>query len=438
MSKEKILSILIGIIPVSYIFGSFIVNINILLIIIVGTFLYLNGKRFKITNIDKIVILFFCYIVFTGIYNSFEIYSLQQNQKKDFYILNKSLLFLRYLFLYLSIRLFLENKLLIFKIIFYLFSSTVVFVIFDIILQFYIGKNLFGFVSPYEHKNTGPFYDEAIAGGFIQRFSLFIFFTLMLYTTIKRTSWKIYILSIIFFLTLISIIFSGNRMPLILFMLSVFLIMITNKTLKQYLIQILIFMFIISLITINSNSRLKQYYTTFYNQSEKIISFYSYRIIGVGSDISHDKKPSYIYEFDAGISTFKLNKFIGGGVKSFRFNCPKRKITNRERTTCNMHPHNYYLEILTDLGLIGFLFFIALIIFVLFKAYRILINLKYQYIFSPFFYVFLMEVFPLKSTGSFFTTNNAVIIFLTLGVVVSFVSNLERFGGPTGNRTPIR
>ena len=149
-------------------------------------------------------------------------------------------------------------------------------------------------------------------------------------------------------------------------------------------------------------------------------------------------KPNYIYEFDAGISTFKLNKFIGGGIKSFRFNCPKRKITNRERTTCNMHPHNYFLEILTDLGIVGFLIFIALIILVLFKAYKILINMNNKYIFSPFFYVFLMEVFPLRSSGSFFTTNNSVIIFLSLGVIVSIISIDRKSGGPTGNRTPIR
>ena len=45
-----------------------------------------------------------------------------------------------------------------------------------------------------------------------------------------------------------------------------------------------------------------------------------------------------------------MNKYIGGGIKSFRHNCPKRKILiHNERTTCNMHPHNYYLEILTDI-----------------------------------------------------------------------------------------
>ena len=158
-------------------------------------------------------------------------------------------------------------------------------------------------------------------------------------------------------------------MPLILFMLSIFLILITYRTLKRYLIQILIFMFVISLITINSNSRLKQYYQTFYNQSEKIVSLYSYRITGLGSDLIYTNRPYYIHEFDAGISTFKLNKYIGGGVKSFRFNCPKRKIeTINERTTCNMHPHNYYLEILTETGLLGFLILVSSFLLLIYKS----------------------------------------------------------------------
>ena len=426
MSKEKILSILIGTLPISFIFGTFIVNINILSIIIGGLFIYLKGNRFKLNQIDSLIILFFAYILFTSFYNTFEINFLQPNDKKEYYILNKSLFFLRYLLLYLSIRILIENKLLNFKIIFYFFSSTVIFVILDVILQFFIGKDIFGFVSPYSHKYTGPFNDEAIAGGFIQRFSLFIFFSFILYSSIKITSFKIYILSLLFFITVISIIFSGNRMPLMLFMFSIFLILITNKTLKQYLFQILIFMFFISLITINSSSVIKNYYKTFYSQSEKIISLYSYRITGIGSDLPLSMRPSYIFEFDAGISTFKLNKFIGGGIKSFRFNCPKRKITSKDRTTCNMHPHNYFLEILTDLGLVGFLMFIAIIILVLFKAYKKLINSDNKYIFSPFFYIFLMEIFPFKSSGSFFTTNNSVIIFLTLATIVALSSESEK------------
>ena len=93
MSKEKILSILIGTLPISFIFGTFIVNINILLIIIGGLFIYLKGNRFKLNQIDGLIILFFTYILFTSFYNTFEINFLQLNEKKEYYILNKSLFF---------------------------------------------------------------------------------------------------------------------------------------------------------------------------------------------------------------------------------------------------------------------------------------------------------------------------------------------------------
>ena len=437
MSKKNFLSIFISAIPISYILGNFILNLNILLIIIIGSIYYIQGSRFKILEIDKIVILFFLYILFTSLWNTIEINFLNSNTK-NYYILNKSLLFLRYLLLYLAVRLLIENKLINFKTVFFSYSIIVLFVSIDIIFQFFNSKDLFGFTSPYDHKNTGPFNDEAIAGGFIQRFSLFIFYTFIIFASFKSISTKIYLLSLVFFLISISIIFSGNRMPLILFFISIFFILITNKTLKKYIIQIFIFIFLISFITINSSSQLKAYYKTFFDQSKKIVSLLSFRITGIGSDLLYGKRPNYIHEFDAGIGTFKLNKYIGGGIKSFRFNCPNRKIeTINERTTCNMHPHNYYLEILTDLGIIGFLIFIAIIFLVLVKAYRVLLYSNNKYFFSPFFYIFLMEIFPIKSSGSFFTTNNSVIIFLTLGVIVSYCS-IKLNGGPTGNRTPIR
>ena len=437
MSKKNILSIFISVIPISYILGSFVLNLNILLIIIFGLINYFQGFRFKVLNIDKIVLLFFLYILFTSIWNTIEINFIDSNLN-NYYIFNKSILFLRYLFLYLSMRLLVENKLIDFKIIFYSYSIIVSFVSIDIIFQFFNTKDLLGFTSPYDHKNTGPFKDEAIAGGFIQRFSLFIFYTFIMFALFKNLTSKIYLLSFVFFVISISIIFSGNRMPLILFFMSIFLILITDKTLKRYLMHIFIFIFLISFVTINSSSQLKAYYKSFFKQSEKILSLFSYRITGVGSDLLYEGRPNYIHEFDAGIGTFKLNKYIGGGIKSFRFNCPSRKIeTINERTTCNMHPHNYYLEILTDLGIIGFLIFIALILSVLFKAYKVLLHSNNKYIFSPYLYIFMMEIFPIKSSGSFFTTNNSVIIFLSLGILASFFS-AKFSGGPTGNRTPIR
>ena len=60
----------------------------------------------------------------------------------------------------------------------------------------------------------------------------------------------------------------------------------------------------------------------------------------------------HLSTYRAAINTWNKNKIFGAGLKSFRTNCEWKKYI-----MCNLHPHNYYLEMLTDLGLIGFSFF---------------------------------------------------------------------------------
>ena len=74
---------------------------------------------------------------------------------------------------------------------FFIFSSfSVLFVSIDIIFQFVNGKDIFGFVG-LPRRLSGPFGDELIAGGFIQRFSLFAFFCYRFFLTRKTITPKI-------------------------------------------------------------------------------------------------------------------------------------------------------------------------------------------------------------------------------------------------------
>ena len=273
MSKQNLISIILSFIPISYILGTFILNLNIFLLILIGLFLYAEGHRYKIELLDKLIILFFIYILFTGLWNTIEVQYLNQKTNTDYYILKKSFFFLRYLFLYLTIRLLIEKDLINFKLIFIVYSLTVFLVSVDVIIQFFTGKNLLGQVSTNDYKITGFFQDEAIAGGFIQRFSLFLFYTISVFVVTKKTNFKIYALSVLFLIIILSIIFSGNRMPLILFILSIILILLTNKTLKKYFLQIFILITLILTISIFSTPKLKSYYKNFYDQTIKIIFF---------------------------------------------------------------------------------------------------------------------------------------------------------------------
>jgi len=124
---------------------------------------------------------------------------------------------------------------------------------------------------------------------------------------------------------------------------------------------------------------------------------------------------NHVKEFNSGYQTWLENKYFGGGIKSFRYNC----VT----FNCSTHPHNYYLEILSDLGLIGFLLLSIIFLKVFYVSFlkRFLSKngLNYDQTIIPFMFLFLIEIFPIKSTGGFFTTGNATYIFLIMSVTIA-------------------
>tara|TARA_X000001036_G_C20458628_1_gene716474 strand:- start:506 stop:883 length:378 start_codon:yes stop_codon:yes gene_type:complete len=121
-----------------------------------------------------------------------------------------------------------------------------------------------------------------------------------------------------------------------------------------------------------------------------------------------------------------MNKYVGGGIKNFRFYCHVRpNIKKDSKFICNMHPHNYYLEILTEIGLIGF----AIVVVVFLSTFYLTFIRKYFFIsplnnnnlIIPFIFLFIAEIFPIKSTGSFFTTGNSTYLFLILGLMIGLM-----------------
>ena len=239
-----------------------------------------------------------------------------------------------------------------------------------------------------------------------------------------------------FFLIIAGLIIAGNRVPLILFLTLIAGVLYFNKSMKKFLFLFLLLIGIIFTTLWNLNPNFKNHLGHFVGKVGEIIEFASTVIIkNKESDYEVAKdnleewkrytivvngkviplKNTYIKEFNSGYQTWLQHKYVGGGIKSFRFNCVAYN--------CSSHPHNYYLEILTELGLIGFFLISIIFSIVIFRSFfnqrAKKTNLSYNKVITPFMFLFLIEIFPVKSTGSFFTTGNATYLFLIMSITIA-------------------
>jgi len=425
LDRTFFVNCLLGLLPVSFILGNLALNLNVVLVIFSALYIFIkNNYNFDIVFFDKLILVYFFYILLIGILK----YALSIQSEQNDQIIIKSISYLRYLMFYFALRFLISKNFINFKIFFYICSLCVLFVSLDIIYQFHFGKDIFGFEST-TRRQGGPFGDEHLAGGYLQRFSFFLFFAFFTFNYFQKIPRKIKFFLFCFFSVIISfaLVLAGNRVPFVIFLLIIFLIFFLDKNKRIYFLS-LAFITITTLIIIcSSNLEIRMHYLGFQKKVIKLFSPFSEDKIVKYKDANNPtsdeknysipyKGQNYVFvsvhvkEFYSAYVTWKSNKFFGGGVKSFRYNCPKTY------HNCNNHPHNYYLEILTDLGVIGFLLIVSFFILITYKSF-----LLPNPILSPFLFIFIGEFFPFRTTGSFFTTFNATFIFLLISIIISIL-----------------
>ena len=430
--KTFIINLILAFIPISFILGNLVLNLNILILISLALLFY----RFAIFGInlniiDKLIIFFFLYIAVNGIINNF--FNFKFVNAPTNIVLLKSTLYLRFIFLYFVIRFLIVKNLINYKLIFLTFGLCSLFVSIDVIIQYLFGKDIFGYPKS-NRRLSGPFGDEAIAGSFIQRFFIFIPFTILLFVKENKKT----LIQIFFFLTLIisgfGLFLAGNRIPLLLFILMLLMITIYEKNFRKTLLASIIVSVFGFTALMSSNIQIKFHYNTFVTKSTELLNYLKYRV--TTGEIKG--KNVYIKEFETGILTWEENLNFGGGIKSFRWNCStidREKllnfVTHEGGTNCNNHPHNYYIEIASELGAVGLIILSLIVILVLINSVKRLhfskiINEKKIFL-IPFFIVFALEFFPLRTTGSFFSTINANYIFIILPFVVGLLNYKDKF-----------
>lgn len=429
-SKKFLINLLILFIPFSYISGNLILNLNILLLIVVCLFIFqLDIFKNKFSQNDILILAFFLYILFNGVFNNFLNFKFE-NAPNQNVVLIKSLLLFRFLLLYFIIKYLIVKEIINFKYLFYSFAASCLFVSVDLIIQYIFGQDLFGFVND-GRRFAGPFGDEYIAGSFIQRFFIFLPFSIILFSKVKKPILSQLILFIVILLSIFGLIIAGNRVPLVLFLIILALLFVYEKKVRRLLL-ILVFSLILTLsYLIKIDKNFHNHYIGFVTKSFQVIDYLKTRIF-TGEVKAYPGGNLYIKEFESGILTWQENKLFGGGVKSFFWNCKKidrdkmrQFVSKRGEVNCNSHPHNYYLQIAGELGLVGLLILIIMFLKFTLEGFKNIhgqkMNFDQKKILIPFFIIFLTEIFPLKTTGSFFTTTNSTFLFIILAFVVGLI-----------------
>jgi O-antigen ligase len=412
----KINFLILLIFPVFFILGKGFVNIGVIILTFSCIIFFLCNKINPFSKTENILFsLFFIYIFINSLIN----YSGFTNNLK-------SIALFRYIFFSTIVAYTLNNiSLEQLKKIKYFYAFIVIFIIIDIIFQYFFGFDIFGFEPEmcgelHCTRYQGPFGKELIAGSFFAYFGLV---TALFFFNGKFLNLFILVLGI-------AILITGDRSPFVAYIIF-FVAYVTTLNQKFYKKFILIFIsFIIFFLVINLFKSTKTRYYDFvknitHSGIEKIETSKN-----IKNYLTEAKDSPWGKHYQVAWAMFLDKPINGHGYNSFQIKCKKyEKITNTNEGIfrgCSTHPHNAFLEILAEQGLIGFLILIVIIFYILNKILTLKFKsreIKIKFILSG--VLFLCFYFPLKPTGSLFSVWLGSITFFVYGFYLFFLDKTK-------------
>jgi len=409
---ENSLVILISLIPISILIGPAISLANVLIFDFLFIIILFLRKDFEWINssVVKILLILYLYLIFNSLIAQQPELSLLRN-----------LGFIRLIILFVGINYFLnksENLKLIFKV----WSLTILIVVIDIFIEKNFGKNILGYSavnSIGSQRIVSFFKDEAIPGSFIHAFSfMLVGFFVMKFKEIK-INFNIYLTSLIILTLFASVVITGERSNSIKFLISFILFLVLFNEIKT-INKIIIFCFISLIITliVSSNEYLKgrATNTTIYLINSYKNSFQSPNPLPGGNPYAELNR--------SGFEVFKKYPFFGVGNKNYRYESCKKGVN--KYYYCATHPHQIFFEVLSEHGSIGGAILIILFFAIFFKVIKIII-LNKNYISLGCFVYLLTFFIPLLPGGSFFSDYNLTLFFVNMSVMYGSIKELNIF-----------
>ena len=398
-------------IPLLLITGPFLSDLALSLIVIFFLIEVFKNKRFEYfkNRFFYSFCIFYIYIVLNSLF---------QNQNFD--SLKISIGYFRFGIFTLAVAYLINSNSQILKKLYFVFLIVFTILIIDGFIQFYYGQNIFGYPLSVGPRVSSLFKDELILGSYLSRFFP-IFFALLIF--LKKEINKVqYIFSCsIFILAEVLIYLSGERVAFFYMNLAAAFTLIAIKNFKKLRLGILLtslaLIFVISLTFPNTKQRV-------FNQTFDQMGLFS-------------EKPNMIFShqhndlYKTAINIAKDNLYFGVGVKNFRHECGLDKYKISE-FSCSTHPHNTYIQLLAELGSIGFFFGLTLLMFIfviILKHFLCLIRGKYY--FTDFqiclISAILVSLWPIAPTGNLFNNWLNIIYYFPVGILLWSLDQKPKF-----------
>ena len=409
------ISFCIYFLPLALISGPLISELIINFVWVNILYLIIKNKNYKyINNIYfKIFLIFWIYILVRSIFtteNSEEII-------KKFAYIRLGLFSISIWFLIDNNKNFLNH--------FYKFLSfSVAILLFDGYYQYFFSTNIIGF-EIVDSRISSFFGDEKILGTYLSRIVILLISLIILLET-KYSKFEIFIY---LFLTDILIFLSGDRAPFFLFNLSSIgiILLCSNKIFRNLRIITFVASIMVILIISIIDSGIRERVIL------KTLSELGLSKTDPTYTIDTDRNfylfsPQHENYYTVSYRMFKKNPIFGMGSDSFTVYCKKKEFLV-DQHSCSTHPHNIYMQLISEFGLIGFIIIFALFIFInlIFLKHLYLKIFKKEIKFTDFQICLLIYLYiclwPLIPTGNFFNNWISILYYLPVGFILYSLNN---------------
>lgn len=409
---NKLSIFLFTLLPISLILGNFAINLNILIIDILTIYICFLKKNWDWTKekFFKLLIVFYIFLVLNSLYSYY--FSTHATNSG----LIRSLTFIKFIIFAYSFRILAQDSRALKKIMIN-WSCVISVVIFDIFFESIFGHNILGNESADKTRIISFFKDETVVGSLVLCFA-YIIITYYLNKNLN-INYK-FIFNFLLLLIPITILITGERSNFIksLIIFSIILIFIDQNKLilKKRNFFIFIVVSFLGLLYLNPNIYIKQ--TEFFKRVIEINKVENNSVEQKDFFIRF-QNIKYFAHYDVSLKILKEYPLFGVANKNFRHECHNKKYFDERikltKLRCNTHPHQIHFELLSEHGIIGYIFFIFMMFIGLKKIFYNYIKTKNMIYFSAGIYlvVFLVPILP---SGSFFSTFNGTLFWLVFSI----------------------